>query len=252
MKSQDHDSAQKRPSTVGGGSFAQEDTNADSKPRIDAPHFDPASIWNALSKTAGVGISIMNSDGGLLFINDTSKILFFDRDEVDYVGKTIRDFHPPEFVEERLELIGQVLETKQPVAIQHIYHGRKIESTVWPLRDVSPPFNRVIVVTHIEASEAPWCPAAGCRTFSTQFIDLGPLKILTKRELEVLALLGHGLSVPKVASILHRSPKTIERHKDSIGQKLKMRGQSELVALVTSMGLDLSDTNLKRFSDRPV
>ncbi|TWT92562.1 PAS and helix-turn-helix domain-containing protein [Neorhodopirellula pilleata] len=219
--------------------------------RQDEPHFDPASIWSAISKTPGVGISIMDSDGGLLFINDTSKVLFFDRDQVDYQGKTIRDFHPPEYVQERLELIARVLESQRPVVIGHIYHGRKIESTVWPLRDSTPPFNRVIVVTHLESGDSPWRPAAGCETYKTQFIDLGPLNVLTKRELEVLALLGHGMSVPKAAAILHRSPKTIERHKESIGQKLQMRGQAELVALVTSMGLDLSDTHLRRFSDRP-
>ncbi|CAN0491852.1 unnamed protein product, partial [Hapterophycus canaliculatus] len=61
--------------------------------RLDVPHFDPSSIWNAISQTSGIGISIMNSEGALLFVNDTSKVLFFDQAEVDYVGKTIRDFH---------------------------------------------------------------------------------------------------------------------------------------------------------------
>jgi DNA-binding NarL/FixJ family response regulator len=59
-------------------------------------------------------------------------------------------------------------------------------------------------------------------------------------------LLGHGMNIPKVASILHRSPKTIERHKTAIGAKLSLRGQSELVYMVTMMGLELSDARRER------
>jgi DNA-binding CsgD family transcriptional regulator len=204
-----------------------------------------------MSQTAGVGISIITSKGGIVFVNETSKVLFFDQTDVNYAGKNIRDFHPPEFVEERLELNARVLEKQRPMTINHIYRGRRIESTVWPLRDHEPPFDRVIVVTHLETLDSPFQPSAGFETFSTQYIDLGPLASLTKRELEVLALLGHGLNVPRVAMILHRSPKTIERHKDSISHKLKMKGQAELVSLVSSIGLELSDAKLKRFSERP-
>ncbi|TWU45170.1 Bacterial regulatory protein, luxR family [Novipirellula aureliae] len=79
---------------------------------------------------------------------------------------------------------------------------------------------------------------------ATQYIGLGTLDVLTRRELEVLVLLGHGLSVPRAAAILHRSPKTVERHKDSISKKLRLRGQAKLVGVATSVGLDLVGLDL--------
>jgi len=54
------------------------------------------------------------------------------------------------------------------------------------------------------------------------------------------------MSVPRIAKLLFRSPKTIERHKSSITKKLNLHGQAELVAMITAMGLDLDATKLTR------
>ena len=207
------------------------------------------SIWMALSQTPGVGVSITDAEGNLVFVNDTTQALFSESTQIAYEGKTIADFHPPEFVVERLAMIQRVLKEGKPLAIRHIYHGRRIESTIWPIRDHSPPFNRVIVVSR-EAPHELDAPSLGpdiIETATTNYIDLGPLDILSKRELEVLVLLGNGLSVPRAAALLHRSPKTIERHKASIGKKLQLKGQAEMVAIVTSVGLEISDAKLKRY-----
>lgn len=198
--------------------------------------------------TPGVGVSIMDSKGGLLFVNETSQLLFFDRVGVDYNGKTVWDFHPRGFCEERIEMIGRVLAEKRPLSIRHIYFGRRVESTVWPIGDNKPPYDRVIVMSHNQASG----PLAAKQpdkfeTIDTNFIDLGPLDVLSQRELEVLVLLGHGLSVPEAAATLHRSPNTVQRHKESISRKLALHGQASLVRLVSSIGLEMDDTRLQRY-----
>jgi DNA-binding CsgD family transcriptional regulator len=217
--------------------------------RIDVPHIDPGSLWTALANTPNVGVSITDVDGRLLFVNDTAKLLFSDTTDLDYEGKCISDFHPQEFVAERLRMIQRVLTEGKPLLIRHIYLGRNIESTVWPIRDSTPPYNRVIVVTHERGTHSVQEDVSPqFETVSTEFIDLGPLNILTRRELEVLVLLGHGMSVPHVARVLHRSPKTIQRHKAAISEKLQVRGQAEMVAIVTALGLEPSDTKLRRFS----
>ena len=215
--------------------------------RVEGPQMDAASLWAAMTNTPGVGVSITDADGNLLFVNDTAKVLFSESRNVDYRGKNIRDFHPHEFAEERLAMIGRVLRDGKPLSISHIYHGRRIHSTVWPVCDHRPPYNRAIVVTH-ERSHDPISPelAGNCETISSAYIDLGTLNVLTQRELEVLVLLGHGMSVPEVAAILYRSPKTIQRHKASISEKLGARGQAELVAIVSSVGLNMNDIQLKR------
>lgn len=212
------------------------------------PVIEPTLLWTAMSQSPGIGVSITDINGRLLFVNDTTMVLFSEQTNVDYNGKSIADFHPPEFVAERLAMLRRVIEESKTVRLRHVYHGRRIESTLWPVKDKRPPFNRVIVVSHQSTFELGLPIEGGAiETVSTNYIDLGSLSVLSRRELEVLVLLGHGLSVPRTAAILHRSPKTIQRHKASISEKLGLRGQAEIVQIVTELGLELSDAKLKRY-----
>lgn len=217
--------------------------------RVDPPEFGRRTLWTALTNSPGVGVSVIDRRGGLVFVNDTSQLLFFNRVGADYRGKSLEDFHPPAFCEERIAMIVRVLDEGRPLGIRHIYFGRRIESTLWPITDAAPPLDRVIVVSHNMApGPAAAQTEAGFETIDSDFIGLGPLNVLTQRELEVLVLLGHGLSVPEAAAMLHRSPKTIESHKDAVSRKLHVSGQAELVTLVASMGLEFSDTKRQRYN----
>ncbi|MEO1615921.1 MAG: helix-turn-helix transcriptional regulator [Planctomycetota bacterium] len=216
--------------------------------RQDPPEYDPASIWMAVTKTHGVGISVMDRQGGLIYVNETSLGLFFNG-PVDYEGKTIADLHPPEFVQERLAMIARVLDENRPLVIEHIFHGRPISSAVWPIRDIKPPYQRVLVISR-RHPRFEGEPEEQIEVIDTAFIELGEFDVLTPKELEVLAMIGHGLSVPKVAQLLKRSQKTIENHKTAIAQKLHLNGQAEMVSIVTSMGLDLDDAKRTRMSRR--
>lgn len=229
----------------------EEHRNLNETPSSDPTEFsafDGQAIWLALSQTPGIGISITDQDGHLLFVNNTALVLFSGSADVDYSGKTIADFHPPEYVAERLKLIRQVLAENRPARVRHVYHGQSITSTVWPLPQSASQRNRVLVVSQSGPDQQidDLIPNS-IATFQTDYIDLGPLDVLSQRELEVLVLLGHGLTIPETAKLLHRSPKTIERHKESIGRKLALKRQSDLVELVTSVGLQLTDTKLKRY-----
>jgi DNA-binding CsgD family transcriptional regulator len=194
----------------------------------------------------GVAVVLLTQEGEILFHNRTAAAMFLgDPNSGNYVGKKILDIYDPDWARERLEWIGKALREKRPVASDHILRGRRIGTMIYPLEGEGEP-TRVMTVTRYLTSDAEMPAEADVARAETKLIDLGPFDKLTPRELETLVLLGAGKSVPEVAKELHRSPKTIERHKTSIGKKLSASTAAELAALVTKVGLDVDHLKLQR------
>jgi len=65
----------------------------------------------------------------------------------------------------------------------------------------------------------------------------GTRPILSPREVEVLCCVARGLSAKEIATALHISAKTVERHKSNIMAKLNMRSQVDLTRYAIKEGL---------------
>ncbi|MCC6659860.1 MAG: response regulator transcription factor [Phycisphaerales bacterium] len=64
-----------------------------------------------------------------------------------------------------------------------------------------------------------------------------PLSSLSSREIEVLRLIGKGLSRVQIAGELSRSAKTIDRHQDRMLHKLGVSSRADLIRLAIREGL---------------
>ncbi|MBN1931354.1 MAG: response regulator transcription factor [Desulfobacterales bacterium] len=62
-------------------------------------------------------------------------------------------------------------------------------------------------------------------------------EILTKREKEVLKLVGEGYQNKEIAEYLYISPKTVEKHRANIMRKLNLHNASELTVYAIEKGL---------------
>jgi DNA-binding NarL/FixJ family response regulator len=122
---------------------------------------------------------------------------------------------PMELARTRLELATALATERPEVALREA-------------RAALDTFERLQAARHADAA------AAVLRTLG---VRAGPARPaagqLTKREGDVLELLGHGLSNPEIADRLYISRKTVEHHVGNVLAKLGLRGRAEAAAYAT-------------------
>ncbi len=174
----------------------------------------------------------------------------------DYVGKRVNEFSPERYAKERQVLFEKVMGDGRSRLIRSVWLGWQCILWYTPLSSSAAvaasdaPWDRVLAVARrlpgIGAADALVDDSA--ELIYADAVDLGPLSVLTTRELEVVALVGAGMSIKEVGAALHRSPKTIEKHRLSAGQKLGMSDRAELIQVAHRAGLMLEDAHRVRMA----
>lgn len=117
--------------------------------------------------------------------------------------------------------------------------GKLVRTVFRPLPHDAGGKKRVLMVCRLAALNPSQSEAGVLRAKAD---DSGQLSNLTGREMEILKLIGAGLSTADIAKKLHRSVKTVEWHRVSLGNKLSVTNRVELARIAIGAGLVGLDT----------
>jgi DNA-binding NarL/FixJ family response regulator len=206
---------------------------------------EPASpIWASLIEDAHVGVMIVDAEGQVRFANSWAEELVGVK--ITPGATSLREIWPEELAKERLDHVRESAATARPMAIDGMIRGRFVRTIVRPLGSELRG-RRSVLMVFSPANIAPGTtgkqglaqspPTGGMVAVRARVDDPGKLADLTTRELEILKLIGAGLSTADIAKHLHRSVKTVEWHRVSLGNKLGVANRVELARIAIAAGL---------------
>jgi DNA-binding CsgD family transcriptional regulator len=228
--------------------------HASSQARSDAgrtdniPPFRPNDeVWRALCHDAGFAVTVCDREGNIVYANEHS-LRFFRWQQAVRLGRdptrehtdrrTMRDAAPHAAIEERLAFIARVCDTGRSLAYESLVQGIRLFITMRPVADDEG--RRLVMITSRRMNA--WERAEDLTDGSTELVepethDPGILATLSPRELDVLILLGEGLPHADIAERLGLSIRTVERHRDRLGQKLRATNRVDLARFAFRAGL---------------
>ncbi len=209
---------------------------------------DPEAVWQALSAVPGIGVCVVGTDGNCVYSSPESMRIYTGDENFKMMGRSIYDLFPKEWADERMGFVRQVVETREPMSVRQVWRGSQICMVMRPILDADGGVSHILVLSRPMETMESCCQDSDMT--ESEFIELGELNVLTPRELVVLALLGQGLTLKEIAEKLHRSFKTIDNHRASIGRKLRKTDRLALAKLAAQAGLRVRDAELKRITPK--
>jgi DNA-binding CsgD family transcriptional regulator len=199
---------------------------------------DLAEIWSTLTTDSGADAAIVTVDGRVLYMSQVLSWWAPTRPFDGVNGKLLADLFPKAIADERIQLIRRVAETGKPLVIHAAWKGIRTRTVMRPLRSPNGAIERVLIVCRgMVPADDTRAAQADMEIVQAQHVDKGQLAHLTPRELEILALIGQGLTTAAIAEKLFRSRKTIEAHRLSLGIKLSARNRVDLARIAVQSGL---------------
>lgn len=194
-------------------------------------------MWHALAEDSGAAVTVFNSEGNIEYANSMASCLLAGASNENLIGRRLADFFEDAYAQERMGVVSQVIASGKPVVLQSMCKGISVRSAYRPMRGTDGEM-KVLVITRTASREC----GAVTPGLQAKNNDAGKLAGLTGREFEILKLIGLGLSTADIAKKLHRSVKTIEWHRVSLGEKLGVTNRVELARIAIAAGLVSADS----------
>ncbi len=200
-------------------------------------------LFEILTTQPGIGLAVLDETNGVAFVNDAAARMCLCTTPEAVVGRLVDDLFPPTVAAEICETARHVLGDDLRVIRRTVWCGRPLQGIFQALPAVDGEERYVLVATQIGWAD---CTQPRTQVVETKHVHLGKLDVLTRRELEVLALMGEGHRIKEIATILSRSPKTIESHKEGIGRKLNVTDRAKFIEIAKNAGLDIDMVHRQR------
>ncbi len=213
-------------------------------------------VWGVLTTEPSTGVGVLTIDGDVLYVNAQAAKIFHgpDAKPEDYIGRNWADHMPEDWTRERLVMLRRIRVSGKPILLRNIWRGQQHFTYIYPVpRDDNGPDLFLTITRRAETeSQAEELAKGDYEWLDAQVANLGPLDVLSDRELEVLALLGQGLSIKEIARLLFRSEHTIVSHRKAIGAKLGVDDRVKLALIARRAGLTIRDVDLHRVASGTV
>jgi DNA-binding CsgD family transcriptional regulator len=173
-------------------------------------------------------LSMATGEPRFTLVNDTA-LRQWRKSASELRDRPLTDIAPESHYGPYIERIRQVAETGEAAHACGMCFGSWRRVSIWPIQ-LEEGQREVLLVS---------APAKSCcaETPVAARHDFGDLAELTRREFEILRLLGTGLGLKDIATKLHRSVKTVEHHRTRLSEKLGVAGLLELALLARDRGL---------------
>jgi DNA-binding CsgD family transcriptional regulator len=227
-----------------------------------APNF---ALWGMLCEDAGCSVTVTDGQGRIVWANDRAMMDYEwhlsvrhpsgTGNQLDPIGKTFAEIiDVPAHVgtdgdpgaqsgigHERVQVIREIARTGRAVVYESTLRGVRQRVAVRPLPSSESPRFVCFIARRLRATErVEDLVPQDARLVHLKAHDRGPLAVLSDREIQILTLVGEGMSSARIARHLHRSVRTIEGHRNAIAAKLglaKGKASVDLVRLAIRAGL---------------
>jgi DNA-binding CsgD family transcriptional regulator len=198
----------------------------------------PHEVLALVADDAGVRLAVVTPTGEFLYANDVLLERIRTTRHLDSVeGRHTRDVLSRDIAEAYLQAFAHVHRAQRPAILDIPIDGVRLRAVLRPTTWGDQP--AVLVVSRDVQDMLPLDPPhiPGFDVIKPDVTDRGPLSQLTDRELQVLAMIGEGLSTEEIAKRIGRSTKTVEWHRASLGNKLGCSNRVELARVAIKAGI---------------